>query len=131
MPCRSDYLEEPKVIYKGTKEALNERDDAIKQLGNERRRHLGKEQELNTALENLRLKYNNCVADFDNMTWAFCYAINKLFDHDPQFLEILLQSSEKFKKVFDEHQLSDMRAGRSFLYITKEGERKRFIGTED
>jgi hypothetical protein len=65
------------------------------------------------------------------MTWAFCYAINKLFDHDPQFLEILLQSSEKFKKVFDEHQLYDMRAGRSFLYVTKEGERKRFIGTED
>lgn len=123
-------MEEPKVVYKGTKEALAERDEAKAQLKEEYRKRYSERVELNTALENLRAKYNNCVKDFDDMTWAFCFVTNKLFDHDPQFLEILLQADERFKRIFDAHQVSDMSAGRSFLYVDKNGVRKRFIGKE-
>ena len=130
MPCRCDYMEEPEVVYKGTKEALAERDEAKAQLKEEYRKRYSERVELNTALENLRAKYNNCVKDFDDMTWAFCFVTNKLFDHDPQFLEILLQADERFKRIFDAHQVSDMAAGRSFLYVDKNGVRKRFIGKE-
>lgn len=130
MPCRCDYMEEPKVVYKGTKEALAERDEAKAQLKEEYRKRYSERVELNTALENLRAKYNNCVKDFDDMTWAFCFVTNKLFDHDPQFLEILLQADERFKRIFDAHQVSDMSAGRSFLYVDKNGVRKRFIDKE-
>lgn len=130
MPCRCDYMEEPKVVYKGTKEALAERDEAKAQLKEEYRKRYSERVELNTALKNLRAKYNNCVKDFDDMTWAFCFVTNKLFDHDPLFLEILLQADERFKRIFDAHQVSDMSAGRSFLYVDKNGVRKRFIGKE-
>lgn len=123
-------MEEPKVVYKGTKEALAERDEAKAQLKEEYRKRYSERVELNTALENLRAKYNNCVKDFDDMTWAFCFVTNKLFDHDPQFLEILLQADERFKRIFDAHQVSDMSAGRSFLYVDKNGVRKRFIDKE-
>lgn len=130
MPCRCDYDEEPRVIYKGTKEALAERDEAEANLMLARRKHSEELARAQTSLNDLRTKYNNCVRDFDDMTWAFCYATNKLFDHDPQFLEILLHADERFKRIFDAHQLSDMNAGRSFLYVDKNGVRKRFIGKE-
>lgn len=130
MPCRCDYDEEPKVIYTGTKDAMRERDKAEADLMKARRKHSEELAQVQSALESLRAKYNNCVKDFDNMTWAFCFVTNKLFDHDPQFLEILLRADERFKRIFDAHQVSDMNAGRSFLYVDKNGVRKRFIGKD-
>ena len=130
MPCRCDYDEEPRVVYKGTKEALAERDKAEANLTKERRKHREELAIAQATFDGLRAKYNNCVKDFDDMTWAFCFVTNKLYDHDPQFLEILLQVDERFKRIFDAHQVSDMAAGRSFLYVDKNGVRKRFIGKE-
>ena len=130
MPCRCDYDEEPRVIYTGTKDAMRERDKAEADLMKARRKHSEELAQVQSAMESLRAKYNNCVKDFDDMTWAFCFVTNKLFDHDPQFLEILLRADERFKRIFDAHQVSDMNAGRSFLYVDKNGIRKRFIGKE-
>ena len=131
MPCRCDYdEEEPRVIYMGTKDAMRERDKAEADLMKARRKHSEELAQVQSAMESLRAKYNNCVKDFDDMTWAFCFVTNKLFDHDPQFLEILLRADERFKRIFDAHQVSDMNAGRSFLYVDKNGIRKRFIGKE-
>lgn len=130
MPCRCDYDEEPRVIYTGTKDAMRERDKAEADLMRERKKHSEELVRAQSALDGLRGKYNNCVKDFDDMTWAFCFVTNKLFDHDSQFLEILLQADERFKRIFDAHQVSDMSAGRSFLYVDKNGVRKRFIGKE-
>lgn len=129
MPCRSGYEEVREII----KEVYVTRDDYHKKVDAQ---HQNEVNRLASELKHLRKEANSVIAErnkivkeLDDMTWAFCYITNRLFENDLNYLKLLLQN-ERVAKEFWEHQQLDMKAGRTFIYVDKNGEFQRFKGTE-
>lgn len=132
MPCNSGY-DEVRVIVK---EIYLTEDEYKKRIDAEKEQEVGSaKREQNVAISKMEhaIKHvqkmtderNLIVKELDEMTWAFCYITNKLFENDLEYLKLLL-NNERVAKQFWEHQQLDMKANRSFIYKDKNGELKRF-----
>lgn len=135
MPCRSDYLAEPEVVIK---EVYVTRDEYHRKVDASHSKEVadlkGQLVTLQTQLVEAKNKANEIinernkiVKELDNMTWAFCYITNRLFENDLNYLKLLLQN-KRVAKEFWEHQQLDMKAGRTFIYVDKDGNFQRFNG---
>lgn len=125
MPCRSGYEEVREII----REVYVTRDDYHKKVDAQ---HQNEVNRLTSELNHLRKEANSVieernkiVKELDDMTWAFCYITNRLFENDLNYLKLLLQN-ERVAKEFWEHQQLDMKAGRTFIYVDKNGEFQLF-----
>lgn len=118
MPCRSGYEDEPQVVYREKKVYVGNTE-------------LKKELEDYVHRANKAIRERNAMkAELDEMTRAFCYVTNRLFDYDEEYLRLVLERDERVHSVFATHQQLDKKAGRSFLYKGKNGKLVRVEGEE-
>lgn len=125
MPCRSGYDDEPQIVYREKKVYIG--NSELKKELDEVRRTV--EDYVDRANKAIRER-NAMKAELDEMTRAFCYMTNRLFDYDEEYLRLILEKDHEVHKVFAEHQQLDKKAGRSFLYKGKNGKLVRVEGDD-
>ncbi len=121
MPCRSGWDDEVQVVIREKKVVVGDK---------ELQEELKKSQE---EAKNLAEKYNAMIVErgkikreLDDMTRAFCVVTNRLFDYDAEYLEMILEADQDLRLVFEEHQKLDRASNRSYLWVGKDGKRRRF-----
>lgn len=114
MPCRSGYDDEVQVVIREKKVVVGD-----KELQEEVRKL--------TEKTNAMIKERNTIKrELDEMTRAFCVVTNRLFDYDAEYLEMILEADQALRLIFEEHQKLDRASNRPYLWVGKDGKRRRF-----
>lgn len=121
MPCRSGYDDEVQVVIREKKVVVGN-----KELQEELRKSQEEVREL-TEKTNAMIKERNTIKrELDEMTRAFCVVTNRLFDYDAEYLEMILEADQALRLIFEEHQKLDRASNRPYLWVGKDGKRRRF-----